>query len=108
DLGTRPLAEDDAVADLEVERDELACLVTGTRTDGDHGALLGLLLRGVGNDDAPLRLLFAFQAANNDAVVQRAKFHESSFGLKPPGGAVWHSFIASANMAAQGIFFKAL
>jgi hypothetical protein len=35
----------------------------------DDFAFLRLFLGGVGNDDAGLRLLFAFEAANDDAVM---------------------------------------
>jgi hypothetical protein len=52
DLGAGPLAEQDAVAGLDVERDELAALVAGAGADGDDLAFLRLLLGGVGNDDA--------------------------------------------------------
>ena len=55
DLGAGPLAEQDAVAGLDVERDELAGLVAGARADGDDLAFLRLLLGGVGNDDAARR-----------------------------------------------------
>ena len=34
DLGAGPLAEQDTVADLEVDRDQLASFVTATGTDG--------------------------------------------------------------------------
>ncbi len=69
DLGARPFAEQDAVAGLDVERDELAGLVTGARSDGDDFAFLGLLLGGVGNDDAAGGLLFELDPANDHAVV---------------------------------------
>src|SRR5690348_9176340 len=69
DLGARPLAEQDAVADLDVERLELAVLVAGAGAHGDDLALLGLLLGGVGNDDAALGLLFGIDALDDDAVV---------------------------------------
>ena len=75
DLGAGPLAEQHAVACLEVDGDELAGFVAGARADGDDFAFLRLLLGGVGNDDAALRLLFAFEAADDDAVVQRTEFH---------------------------------
>ena len=52
DLGARPFAEQHAVADLDVDRDELAALVAAARADGDDFALRGLFLGGVGNDDA--------------------------------------------------------
>src|SRR6188474_3942689 len=57
DLGARPFAEQDAVADLDVDRDQLAGLVAAPRADGDHFALRGLFIGGVGNDDAAGGLL---------------------------------------------------
>src|SRR5215468_3356099 len=55
-LGARPFAEQHAVADLEIDGDELAGLVAAARADGDDLALGGLLLGGVGDDDAAGRL----------------------------------------------------
>src|ERR1700761_9017993 len=52
DLGARPLAEQDAVADLDVDRNKLAGFVAATRADSDDFTLGGLLLGGIGNDDA--------------------------------------------------------
>src|SRR5262245_6567920 len=72
-FGARPLAEQHAVAGLEVERDELAGLVTAARADGDDFALRRLFLGGVGDDDAALRLLVGGDAADYDAVVQGTK-----------------------------------
>src|SRR6266545_3671618 len=40
----------------------------------DHLALLGLLLGGVGDDDAAVRDLSLFEALDQDAVVERTKF----------------------------------
>ena len=56
-------------------RDELAALVAGARPDGDDLALLRLLLGGVRDDDAALRLLVGLDAADHDAVVQRTECH---------------------------------
>ena len=39
------------------------------RANGDDLAFLRLFLGGVRNDDAALRLLFAFKAAKDDAVM---------------------------------------
>ena len=72
----RPFAEQDAVARLEVERDELALLVARAGADGDDLAFLRLLLGGVGNDDAALGLLFRVEAPDDHAIVQRTKLHE--------------------------------
>ena len=74
-LGAGPLAEQHAVAGLDVERHELAALVAGARSDGDDLALLRLLLGGVRDDDAALRLLLGFDAADDNAVVQRTECH---------------------------------
>src|SRR5215210_529451 len=51
-LGARPLAEQDAVAGLHVERAQLALVVERAGAGGDDFALLRLLLGGVGDDDA--------------------------------------------------------
>src|ERR1700719_799705 len=58
DLGAGPFAEQHAVADLDVDRDQLAGLVAAARADCRDFALRGLFLGGVGNDDAALGLLF--------------------------------------------------
>src|SRR6201747_1936213 len=75
DLGARPLAEQDAVADLEVDRGKLAALVAATGADSDDFALGGLLFGGVGNNDAAGRLFLGIDALDDDAVVKRAEFH---------------------------------
>src|SRR4051812_1696243 len=75
DLGPGPLAEQHAVADLEVDRDQLAGLVAATRADGGDFALRGLFLGSVGNDDAACGLLFGVDALDHDAVVKRTEFH---------------------------------
>src|SRR5215510_15798445 len=49
-LGAGVLAEEDLVAGLDVERDLLAFLRHLPIPDGDHLALLGLFLGGVGDD----------------------------------------------------------
>src|SRR4051794_37805602 len=40
DLVARPFAEQNPVSDFDVERNQLAALVSGTRADGDHFAFL--------------------------------------------------------------------
>jgi hypothetical protein len=52
DLGAGPFAEQHAVADLQIDGNELAGLVAAARADGDDLALGGLFLGGVGDDDA--------------------------------------------------------
>src|SRR5215471_3751877 len=73
DLGARPLAEQHAVAALDVDGDQLAGFVAAARADGDHLALRGLLLGGVGNDDAALGFLLGVDALHDYAVVQRTE-----------------------------------
>src|SRR3546814_5400513 len=50
-LGAAVLAVDDLVADLDVERHTVAVVVDAARTDRKDLALLGLLLRGVWDDE---------------------------------------------------------
>src|SRR3712207_4261654 len=75
DLGAGPLAEQDAVADLDVERLDLAVLVARAGADGDDLALLRLLLGGVGDDDAALGLLLGLDAADHDTIMKWAELH---------------------------------
>ena len=63
DLGARVLAEEDLVARLHVERDDLAVLEDLARADGDDDALERLLLGGVGDDDPALGLLLFLRCA---------------------------------------------
>src|SRR5262249_44027756 len=78
DLSSRPLAEEDAVTRLDIERVDLAVLATRAGADGDDLALHRLLLGGVGDDDAAGALLFLFDAPDEHTVMQRAKWHCSS------------------------------
>src|SRR3546814_1688610 len=79
DLGARPLAEQDLVAGLDVERRHLAVLGLGASPGGDDFAFLRLFLGGIGNDNAAGRLFLSLDAANQHTIVQRTKFHASSF-----------------------------
>ena len=74
-LGAGPFAEQNAIAGLDIERDNLAALVAGTGPGGDDFAFLRLLLGRVGDDDAALRLLLRLDTADDDAVVQRTELH---------------------------------
>src|SRR5690348_13093396 len=75
DFGARPFAEQDAVADLDVDRDQLAAIVAAARTNGDDLALLRFLLGGVGNDYATSCLRLGIDSLDNNAVVKRSEFH---------------------------------
>src|SRR5882762_11011038 len=52
DLGAAVLGVDDDIADAHVHRDAVAVVIDPTRANRDDLALLGLLLRGVRDDDA--------------------------------------------------------
>src|SRR3982751_6550438 len=75
DFSARPFAEQHAVADLEIDRKQLAGFVAAARANCDDLALRGLFLRCVRNDDAASCLLFGVDALNHDAVVKRTEFH---------------------------------
>src|SRR5260221_5144808 len=87
--GAGILAEEHLVADLEVDRDELAVLVLLAGSDGEHFALVGLLGGGVGNDDSRCGLTLFFESLDDHAVMQRTQFHRihSSAGLGYEWGA---------------------
>src|SRR6478609_1097957 len=71
DLGARPFAEQHAVADLEVDRDQLAGFVAAARADRGDFALRGLFLGSVRNDDAASSLLFGVDSLDDNAIVKR-------------------------------------
>src|SRR6202158_2393569 len=75
DLGAGPLAEQHAVADLEVDRDQLAGFVAAARAHSGDFALRGFFLGAVRDDDAASCLLFGVDALDHDAVVKRTEFH---------------------------------
>src|SRR5690606_34346774 len=75
DLGSGPLAEQDTVPHLDVERDTIAVVVARAVTDGDDLALARLFLGAVGDDDAAGRLFLGLDAADQNAVVQRTECH---------------------------------
>src|SRR5436190_20628419 len=75
DFSARPFAEQHAVADLEIDRKQLAGFIAPARANCDDLALGGLFLRGVRNDDAASCLLFGVDALDHDAVVKRTEFH---------------------------------
>src|SRR3981081_1453243 len=96
DLVARPLAEQHAVANLEVDRDQLAGFVTAARTDRRDFALGGLFLGAVWNDDAASCLLFGVDALDHNAVVKRTEFHAILLGFCLRFLA-WQSQVASAS-----------
>src|SRR5256885_13736380 len=75
DVGARVFREQDAVSDLDVERTDLAVLEDLAVSDGHDLAFDRLLLGGIGDDDAALRLLFLLHALDDHAVLQRPDLH---------------------------------
>ena len=59
DLGAGPFAEENAIAGLHIEGDELTGLVAAARADGNDLTLLRLLFRLIGENEAALRLFLA-------------------------------------------------
>src|SRR5437870_3678145 len=94
DLGPAVLRVDDLVADRDVERDALA-LLEPARSDGHDFALLGLFLRGVGDDDpARGRLVVLLERADNDAVLERLQLEPLGHVRTPPRETVWKPALA--------------
>ena len=73
DFGSRPLAEQNLVASLDFQSDQLASFVTSACANSDDFAFLRLFLGGVRDDDAASGLGFRFNATNDDAVMKRAE-----------------------------------
>src|SRR5262249_55794361 len=77
DLGTRPFSEQHSIADFDIQRMQFAVIAPRTRPSGNDFAFHWLLLGGIGDDDAALRLLLLLDAADQNAILQRSKFHWS-------------------------------
>src|SRR5438874_1546436 len=71
---TAVLAKENAVASLDVERDQLALLALAG-ADSDDFALHGLFFRRVRDDDATLHCFLLFYALHDDAVVERDQMY---------------------------------
>src|SRR6266478_8287021 len=74
DLAAGILAEEDPIALLQGEGELPAVLGHSAGSDRNHFALLRLLLRGVGNDDAAVLFVLLLEAPDEHAVVERAEF----------------------------------
>src|SRR3954453_2480817 len=70
-LGAAVLRVDDHVADAHIERDAVAVVVDAAGADGDDGALLGLLLGGVRDDQAGGGGGLGLVGLDHDPVLQR-------------------------------------
>src|SRR5436190_17442616 len=80
-FGPGVLADQNAVADLHFHGDALAVVIEPTGADRDHFPLKRLLFRGVGDDDAPLHLLFRFHPSDQNPVVEWLHFHRNDLLL---------------------------
>ena len=69
DLGAGPLAEQDPVADFDVERLEFTFLVPHARADGEDLAFHRLFLGRIRDDDAAGGLGLLFEAPHQHAIV---------------------------------------
>src|SRR3984893_6183669 len=81
DLSAGPLAEQHAIAKLEIDRNELAGFVTDARTHLRDFALRGFFRGTVRNDDAACGFVFGIDAFDHDAFVQRTEFHAILLGF---------------------------
>src|SRR5919197_2330691 len=83
DLRAAVLAEEHAVAGPHVQRLARAVLTDLAVADGDHLALLRLLLGRVGDDDAAAHLLAFLDALQDHSVVQGfdVRSHKAPFRL---------------------------
>src|ERR1051326_1250077 len=77
DFGSEIRAKKNAIAPLHIEGRHLAVLVRLALADRDDLALLRLFLRGVGDDDASLGLLFLGDSLDQHSITQRPDFHDS-------------------------------
>src|SRR6185312_13822576 len=94
-LGAGPFSEQDTVAGVYVERDQLPLLVARARASSDDLALLRLLFRGIGNDDAAGGPFLGIDTSHDHTVVQWTEMHEhpplqfsdviSPAPIRPPG-----------------------
>src|SRR5215468_6274305 len=77
DLGTRPFSEQHSIADFDIQRMQFAVISNSTRPSGNDFAFHWLFLGGIGDDNAALGLLLLLDAADQNAILQRSKFHWS-------------------------------
>src|SRR5579872_1018396 len=77
DFGTRILRIDDTIAGFHRHRKCRAVVEHAAGTDRADDALLRLLLRGVGQEDAGRGLLILLDVFHDDAIAQRLEIHEN-------------------------------
>src|SRR5437867_10496323 len=83
DLGADVLADEDAVARLDVKRNPLPLVVETARSDRHDLPLERLLFGRVGDDDAALHLLLGLDSLDQDTVVEwfHGRFHSDGLRL---------------------------
>src|SRR5207237_9991040 len=89
-----------AVALLDVERDQLAVLGLAARAHGDDFTFLRLLLGGVGDDDAAAHRLLLLDAASQDTVGERSDVHAVPPEYAPQRAPVDEFCVQRARLAA--------
>src|SRR6516162_2527741 len=87
DVGAAVLADQDAVALLDLGRDALAVLGEAAGPDGHDLPLLRLLLGGVRDDDAAPDGLLLLDAANEQPVGERLEVHRALLEMGSTRGA---------------------
>src|SRR5262249_23001990 len=75
DFRSGPLSEQNPIADFDIERLYLAIIAPDARPSGDDFPFHRFFLGGIGDDDAAYGLLLLLDAADEDAILQRSKFH---------------------------------
>ncbi|MFT4978564.1 MAG: hypothetical protein ACI8S6_004474 [Myxococcota bacterium] len=75
DLGAGILAEGDEVADLDLEGGDLAIISDAAFADSEDLALHGLLLRGLGQEQAAASLGRLFLALDEDTIKEGTNVH---------------------------------
>ena len=74
-------SEQDAIADFDIEGDQLAVFESLTTPDGHDFGFLRFLLGGIGNDDSAACCFLFFDALHYDAVVQGSNVHNMSISI---------------------------
>src|SRR6516165_12466106 len=75
DLGSGPLPKQYSVADFDIERTELAVIVSCARSGGNDFSFHSLFLGGIRDDNTACGLFHLLNATDQHAILQRSKFH---------------------------------
>src|SRR5277367_5412765 len=106
-FGAAVLAVQHHVVDLDVDGDASALVVEPTRTDREELALLGLLLRGVRDDQPGRSDLLSLERLDHDAVFERLDYNLGGgrHDLTSPSGNVmesWHAMATRPSLPSRG------